>query len=133
MRQKSILRAAALAAVLAFGAVTVAPIAPAYADGIEGIRGGVKKKPAPKRKPKPAPVQQAPAPAPMVPAPVVPTGPQELTLPSSFFEGSGGVGVNITGGGGYGGGVVIVTQGGGASYSGFAGRGAFFTGSGKGC
>ncbi len=130
MGQKSMMKAALLATVLAFGAVAVAPVAPAYADGIEGIRGGGKKKPAPKRKPKPAPVHKAPAP---VPAPVTPSGPAGLTLPSNFFEGSGGVGVNITGGGGYSGGVVIVTRGGGASYSGFAGRSAFFSGGGKGC
>jgi hypothetical protein len=130
MRQKSMLKAAVLATVLAFGAVAVAPIAPAYADGIEGIRGGGKKKPAPKRKPKPAPVQKAPAP---MPAPAMPSGPAGLTLPSNFFEGSGGVGVNITGGGGYGGGAVIITRSHGPSGSGFAGRSAFFSGGGKGC
>jgi hypothetical protein len=137
MRSTKLIRMAVLTTVLAFGAVTLTPAPQAAADGIEGIRPN--KKPAPKRKPKPvAPkVTPAPVPPPVIFEPVRPTGPKELTLPSSFFEGSGGVGVNITGGGG---GIVVVTGAHGVSsgggFSGFAGRSAFFSnvsGGGKGC
>ena len=94
---------------LAAAPMAVAPSI-AYADGIERPQ-----QPRPRPRPRPAPPRVQPAP----PAPVViEQGPETVTLPSSFFASSGGVGADI-GGGAYSSTTVIV-RGGSARASAFA-------------
>lgn len=97
------MRAAALFAALALvTAPVVAAPTTAYADGIERPQP-------PRRQPRP----HRPRPAPVAPAPaVIERGPEEVTLPSSFFASAGGVGTDI--GTGYvGGGTTVIVNGGG--------------------
>lgn len=116
------MRVFAFLAALALIAAPVAGVSSvAYADGIE-------RPPAPRPRPRPTPAPRIEAPA---PAPIVPTGPEAINLPASFFIGGGGVGTEI--GTGYvGGGTTVIVRGGSASAFAFASASARASGGGRG-
>lgn len=116
------MRVFAFLAALALIAAPVGVSSVAYADGIE-------RAPAPRPRPRPRPAPRIEAPPP--PAPVVPTGPEAINLPASFFVGGGGVGTEI--GTGYvGGGSTVIVRGGSASAFAFASASARASAGGRG-
>ena len=100
---------AILAAFLLVTAPTLLAPAAAFADGIERPRP--QRQRPPRRQP-PPPLPPAP-----VPLPIAETGPEVVTLDSSFFASGGGVGSDIAVGGSYSSTTVIIR---GSSASAFA-------------